>query len=229
MQASSAISFRLPPASISAAASSGSPLPSSFLSGFSRPDFHTTYRRYPVSFLTPAVFAFFRPLQFWVLTTQPLFLPFPLLPGFASQGFPRCSVPLSVSRLFPSFGLVSHAVFRLSVLGSLFVSFRPSLLRSHSRSSGARSAFQLPVFPVPSASLRPLLFPSRLLSLLLLPFPILPILASQLLGPCSVPLSVPCLPLPPAFCLTGFPVIGTWPSDGFLSSCPASLPQLFHR
>ena len=26
----------------------------------------------PLLFLTPAVFAFFRPLQFWVLTTQPL-------------------------------------------------------------------------------------------------------------------------------------------------------------
>ena len=90
----------------------------------------------PINFLTPAVFAFFRPLQFWVLTTQPLFLPFPLLPGFASQGFPRCSVPLSVSRLFPSFGLVSHAVFRLSVLGLLMVSFRPALLRSRSCSTG---------------------------------------------------------------------------------------------
>ena len=79
MQASSAISFRLPPDSISAAASSGSPLLSSqscdLISGFSGLSI-PRFSPLPFHFLTPAVFAFFRPLQFWVLTTQPLFLPF---------------------------------------------------------------------------------------------------------------------------------------------------------
>ena len=42
------------------------------LSGFSGPDLHTALRRYPVNFLTSAVFAPFRSLQFWILTTQPL-------------------------------------------------------------------------------------------------------------------------------------------------------------
>ena len=146
MQASSAISFRLPPVSISAAASTGSPLPSTFVSGFSGLSIpHLPVL--PFHFLTPAVFAFFRPLQFWVLTTQPLFLPFPLLPGSASHCVIRCSVPLSIPCLFPSFRLISHPFFRLSVLGMLFVSFCSSLLRSHSRSTGAHFCFRFRVFP----------------------------------------------------------------------------------
>ena len=157
MQVSSAISFRLLPGSISAAASSGSPLPSSFLSGFSGLNF-LLLSQFSVDFLTPAVSAFFRPLQFWVLTTQPLFLPFPLLPGLASQCSLRCSVPLSVPCLFPSSWLISHPFIRLSVLSSLFVSFRPSLLRSHSRSTGAHFHFRFRVFPLFSAFFRPLLF-----------------------------------------------------------------------
>ena len=55
----------------------------------------------PLLFLTPAVFAFFRPLQFWVLTTQPLFLPFPLLPDSASQWLPQCSALAFAPTVFP--------------------------------------------------------------------------------------------------------------------------------
>ena len=69
--ASSAISFRLPSASISAAASSDSPLSSAFASNVSGPSI-PRLSPLPFRFLTSAVSAFFRPLQFWILTTQPL-------------------------------------------------------------------------------------------------------------------------------------------------------------
>ena len=64
----------------------------------------------PLLFLTPAVFAFFRPLQFWVLTTQPLFLPFPLLPDSASQWLPQRSALAFAPAVFPVLScLVSRA------------------------------------------------------------------------------------------------------------------------
>ena len=108
MQASSAISFRLLPGSISAAASSGSPLPSSFLSGFSGPSI-PRLSSLPFGFLTPAVFAFFRPLQFWVLTTQPLFLPFLLFPVPSHSGFPGASFRFRFQIFHFLFRLVSRA------------------------------------------------------------------------------------------------------------------------
>ena len=92
MAVSSAISFRLTVGSISAAASTDSPFsvlpfgfPSCRLSTFQ------ACCLFRFCFLSPAVFAFFRPLQFWVMTTQPLFLLFPSLPCFASQWLFRCS------------------------------------------------------------------------------------------------------------------------------------------
>ena len=241
MQASSAISFRLPPTSFSADASTGSPLPSTFVSGFSGLNFFPL-SLLSVDFLTPAVFAPFRSLQFWVLTTQPLFLPFLLfpvpphscfpgarlrsrflgfpvlsclishaflpgsctrlrclfpfaLPCFAPTAVPQvlafrfrflhfpvffrflssASVPFrllgflflpfpasclrlsgasSVLRLFLSvlpFSAFSSAwfpmlLFRLSVLGFLLVSFRPSQFRSRSRYPGAYLLLSLSVF-----------------------------------------------------------------------------------
>ena len=64
----------------------------------------------PFRFLTPSVFAFFRSLQFRVLTTQPLFLPFPFLPVSASQWLPRCSPSAFASCVFPVLScLVSRA------------------------------------------------------------------------------------------------------------------------
>ena len=103
-------------------------------------------------FLTPAVFAHFRSLQFWVLTTQPLFLPFPSLPASASQWLPQCSVSAFASPVFP---VLSRLVSRAFAPGSrysalLYVSFRPSLIRSHSCSSGAYFRLSPSVF---SASL----------------------------------------------------------------------------
>ena len=66
----------------------------------------------PLLFLTPAVFAPFRSLQFWVLTTQPLFLPFPLLPVSASQWLPQCSALAFAPSVLPVLPrLVSRAFF----------------------------------------------------------------------------------------------------------------------
>ena len=66
----------------------------------------------PFRFLTPAVFAFFRLLQFWVLTTQPLFLLFPFLPVSASQWLPQCSDSAFAPSVFPVLScLVSRAFF----------------------------------------------------------------------------------------------------------------------
>ena len=73
--ASSAISFRLPSVSIPADASTDSPLSSTYVFDISRQSI-PRFASFPFNFLTSAVFAFFRPLQFWILTTQPLFLPF---------------------------------------------------------------------------------------------------------------------------------------------------------
>ena len=110
----------------------------------------------PFRFLTSAVFAFFRPLQFWILTTQPLFLLFPFLPASASQWLSQCSVSAFASSVFPVLFLPGFPCilsrFRYSAF--LYVSFRPSLIRSHSCSSGAYFRLSLSVF---SAS-RPLSF-----------------------------------------------------------------------
>ena len=106
---SSAISFRLPSDSIPADAFSDSPLSSAFASDLSGPSI-PRLSPLPFRFLTPSVFAFFRSLQFRVLTTQPLFLPFPFLPVSASQWLPRCSPSAFASCVFPVLScLVSRA------------------------------------------------------------------------------------------------------------------------
>ena len=73
--------------------------------------FHSTkFPSRPFRFLTSAVFAFFRPLQFWILTTQPLFLLFPFLPVSASQWLLRCSDLTFGPSVFPVLScLVSRA------------------------------------------------------------------------------------------------------------------------
>ena len=181
----------------------------------------------PLLFLTPAVFAFFRPLQFWVLTTQPLFLPFPasclrltvassvLRSRFRSFGFPRS--------VLPGFPCI---LSRFWYSASPYVSFRPSLIRSHGRSSGA--CFR--IFRSASASFRPLPLSFRLLSFLFLPFRSSRFCLS--VASSVLPLRFRFLAFPVRSCLIShafFPGSRTWLSVGFLSSCPASLPQLFHR
>ena len=141
MQASSAISFRLPPASFSAAASTGSPLPSTFVSGFSglfRPHLSVP----PAHFLTPAVFAFFRPLLFrFQLLRFCAF--FSLLPGFPSQlVFPVPVYPPSAEACF-------HASLPALVLSPTATSFHRSPVSRHSRYTASDSlSFRLQPFPV---------------------------------------------------------------------------------
>ena len=77
---------------------------------FSRPSVPRFYPL-PFRFLTPAVFAFFRPLQFWVLTTQPLFFFSAFFSVPPPSGFPVAPSLLSLLRFFPlSFRLISHPV-----------------------------------------------------------------------------------------------------------------------
>ena len=122
----------------------------------------------PLLFLTPAVFAFFRPLQFWVLTTQPLFLPFPLFPIPPHSGF--LSAPPSLSLLRSSlfspawFPVHSFPVPVLSFAVCFLSPFPDSLPRPFLR------CFSFEIFRFPFASFRPLPFRLRLLSLLFLPF-----------------------------------------------------------
>ena len=138
---------------------------------------------------------------------------------FRSFGLPR-SLP-------PGFPCVSSR-FRYSA--TLYVSFRPSLIRSHSCSSGACQTFPSDIFRSASAFFRPLLLPFRLLSLLFLPFrssrfclsvasPVPPLRFRFLAFPV----------LPSLVSHAFFPGFRTQLSVGFLSSCPASLPQPFHR
>ena len=205
-------------------------MPSTCVSGFSGLNFFPL-ALLSVDFLTPAVFAFFRPLQFWVLTTQPLLFlslasclrlavassvlvfrfPFLRFPRSSPPGFP-CVLPR----------------FRYSAL--LFVSFCPSLLRSHSCSTGAWSQLSLPPFsgslPLPFVRFR---FPSGY-SAFCSSFPLFrlpPLRGFRRARFRSRFFAFPVLPslVSHAF----FPGSRTRLSVGFLSSFPASLPQLFHR
>ena len=102
---------------------------------------------------------------------------FPLFPASPHSGF--SGVPFR-SRFFgfprsfrPGFPCL---LSRLFVLSFLFVSFRPSLIRSHSCSSGAYLMLSLSVFPLPirflsSASLPVLTTQSAVLPFLLFPVP----------------------------------------------------------
>ena len=96
----------------------------------------------------PVLSAFFRPLlsRFRLLSLC-FFLS--ALPASASQQLPRCfdsALASSFSPFLPAwFPMLS---FPVPVLGLLFVSFRPSQLRSHSRSAGASLPLSLPGFPL---------------------------------------------------------------------------------
>ena len=96
------------------------------------------------------------------LTTQPLFLPFLFLPVSPSQRvfFGAASLPFGFLAFPLPFRPVSRASLSLLVLGFLFVSFRPSRFRSHSRSTGASLLFRF----LSSASLPGFLLAFRFLS-----------------------------------------------------------------
>ena len=120
---------------------------------------------------------------------------------------------------------------QVPVLGSLFVSFRPSLIRFPQlflRCFPSALAFGL--FRFPSGSFRPLTFCLRLLSLCFF-LSALPASASQWLPRCSASaLASSVFPaLPGLVSHAFFPGSRTRLPVRFLSSFPASLPQLFHR
>ena len=188
MQASSAISFRLPPASISAAASSGSPLLSSFrfLASLG-PRFHGFYAASSrlsdlrcFRFLSSAsvldsdysasVSSFPFSSRFCLTVASSV-----LRSHFRSFGFPRS--------LLPGFPCIPS---RFWYSAFLFVSFRSSLIRSHSRSSGACLQLSLLAFsgslPLPFVRF---CFPSSYSALCFF-LSVLPVSASQWLPRCCL-------------------------------------------
>ena len=130
--------------------------------------------------------------------------------------------------LLPGFPCIPSR-FRYSA--SLYVSFRPSLSRSHSCSSGAYFQLSPSVFsaslPLPFVCFR---FASGYSALCFF-LSVLPVSASQWLPRCSLS-AFASWAFPILSCLIShafFPGFRTRLSVGFLSSFPASLPQLFHR
>ena len=176
--------------------------------------------------------AFFRPLDLCFRLLGLLFLPFRssrfrltvassvLVFRFRFLRFPRS--------LLPGFPCIPSR-FRYSA--SLYVSFRPSLIRSHSCSSGAYFLLSLSVF---SASL-PLSFvrfsSASGYSAFCFFLSVLPVSASQWLLRCPSSAFASYV-FPVLSCLIShafFPGFVLGFSVRFLSSFPASLPQLFHR
>ena len=133
--------------------------------------FHSTVTRFLSAFFL-LCFSQFSSLLFWILTTQPLFLPFPSSCFRLTVAFPVLDFCFRFFRfpryLLPDFSCIPYRFWYLYLL---FVSFHPSLIRSHSCSSGAYFKLSLfSIFRSPSTFFR--LLPScfRLLSLLFLPF-----------------------------------------------------------
>ena len=186
--------------------------------------FHFRSFPLPACFLSSACFPF--------PATQPSALPFLFFPVLPCSCFPGAPPPLSLSRfplsLRPGFPCLPSR-FLYSAL--LLVSFRPSLIRSHSCSSGAYLVLSLSVFSLPLCFLSSALFPVPATQPLFLPFLFLPDSASQQLSRCALSTFVSLafhfrsarFPVFP-FC---FFVLGL--SVSFLSSFPVSLPQPLSR
>ena len=176
-------------------------LPVSFLASLGLP-FHGL-SPLPFRFLTPAVFAPFRSLQFWVLTTQPLFLPFPLLPVSASQWLPQCSALAFAPSVFP---VLSRLVSRAFLPGS---GTQPRCM----------FPFALPRF-APTAVPRVLAFRFRFR---LFPFRFCFLSSASVSLPATGP-SVSSFPFFPLLPLSGFP--GAPLSLSLLRFPPSLLPDL---
>ena len=168
--------------------------------------------------------AFFRPLPFrFRLLSLCFFLssffPFPPHSG-SSSVLPFCSRFLGFPRSFRSD--FSYLLSRFFVLGFLFVSFRPSLIRSHSCSSGASLLLSLSGYPLPIRFLSSASLPVPATQPLFLPFLFLPAFASQWLPRCA----------PSAFASLAFPVLPDpvsrvfSPGFSYLAPClfPFALP-----
>ena len=234
---SSAISFRLPPASISADASSGSPLSSACALDLLWAVHSTACAvSFPLSDLR----------CFGILSSASVldsdysasvlpFLTFPVPPHSCFPGARLGSrLPRFPPSLQPDFSCLPSR-FLYSAL--LFVSFHSSLLRSHSRSTGAYLPFRflssasLSVFSASAPLSFVRLASASSYSAFCSSFPFLPGSALQLLSRCPVSaLASSVSSFSPAwFPVPSFriPVLGF--ADGFLSPFPDSLPQLFLR
>ena len=180
----------------------------------------------PLRFLSSA------PLS--VLATQPLFLPFLFLPVSASQWLPRCALSVFTSLAFPVLpDLISHVFFPGSLYSAyLSVSFRPSLIRFPQLFLRCLPyAFAFGLFPFIRLSFV-YLFSGSGYSASVSSFP----LSSRLrltVASSVHPLRFHFLGFPRSFrpdfscLLSRFFVLGL--SVSFLSSLPASLPQLLYR
>ena len=150
----------------------------------------------PFRFLTPAVFACFRSLQFWVLTTQPLFLPFPSLPVSASQWLPQCSSSAFASYVFPVLSCLVSRAFRPgsgTQLRCMFLFALPCFAPT-AVPQVLTSSFRFPYFPFPFHFLSSASVPLPATGPSVSSFPFFPFLPhSGILGATS-PLSLPGLP-----------------------------------
>ena len=182
MQASSAISFHLPSRSFSAAASLDSPLLSSFrfLASLGSTSFRfvssASFRRLsdPRCFRSLSLASVLGSDYSASVSSFPFF-PFPPHSGFPGAPF-RFRFQVFLPSFRPGFPcLLSGSLYS----ASLFVSLRPSLLRSHSCSTGAYLLLSFVRF-------RYFLLPVRFLSSASLPFPATRPSVSSF--PCSSPL-----------------------------------------
>ena len=150
----------------------------------------TDFTPLPVDFLTSAVFAFFRPLQFWIPTTQPL-----LFLSFSSRFRLAAASPVPASAFTSTVSSFSPAWFPMRSIPILVLGFAVRFLSPFPDSLPQPflrcllPAFAFRIFRFPSAFFRPLPFHFRLLSLLRFLFP-----SSRF--PLAVVLPVPVYPLP---------------------------------
>jgi len=167
--------------------------------------------------------------RFRLLTTQPLFLPFrfPCLASTAGSSGSARSTFVSLAYPVRSAWFPMRS-FRFFLLSFPFVSFRPSLLRSHGCFTGACLSVPLRHSPLLPLSFVRFRFRLRLLGFLSLPFP-----SSQTpLNSRFCPVPVYPLPSPPvsmravplrysAFPAIPFPGLSVSPHRGYLSSRPS--------
>ena len=146
---SSAISFRLLPASISAAASSGSPLSSTFVSDFSRLSIPRLPASFPLSDLR--CFRFLSSASVLDFDYSASALPFPLLPASASQLPLQCSSLAFAPYVFPVLSsLISRAFLPGS--GTQLRCLFPFTLPCFTPTAVPQvltSSFHFPYFPLP--------------------------------------------------------------------------------
>ena len=186
---------------------------------------------FPFRFLTPSVLTFFRPSQFWVLTTQPLFFF-----SFSSRFRLTAAFPMPVSALASSVSSFSPAwfpvpSFQIPVLSFTvrFLSLFPvSLPQPFHRC--LPSVFTFGIFHFRLSFFRPFVFRFQLLSLL---FFFSPSSRFRLTAAFPVPVSALASSVssfsPAWFPVPSFQIPVLSSTVGFLSPYPDSLPQLFLR